>query len=255
MRSFNGKNKYYLILMAVIASFIFCTQATEIIYFAHIAKGDDFLDKGDFQKAKMKYEKAIRIKPRLYNAYNKLGSLYHYELEEIQKAIEMYLKGLEYAPDDYGLNLNIMNAYFDEEDFERAQFYYMKLSYKSDKTYHSFPKEALKKMFKDVEESDIMNFCYKYLLVNPADVSLHEELAEIYKNKLDYEKWEIEVKKILQYASFEEIKAPYYFDLGSIYYHYGQFEASLEQFQLSKEAGFPVPQEIFDNVRSKIKNN
>ena len=144
MRRFKGKNIYYLILVSVVASFIFCSQATEIIYFAHISKGDDFLDKGDFQKAKIQYEKAIRIKPHLYDAYNKLGSLYHYELEEIQKAIEMYLKGLEYAPDDYGLNLNIMNAYFDIGRNDDGIRHYVKLSkIKSEKNIYSFTIEWL----------------------------------------------------------------------------------------------------------------
>ena len=74
------------------------------------------------------YKKALGLNPRISELYNKVGYIYQYELNNTINAIEMYLKGLEYEPNDYGLNLNIMYAYFSKEDITNGIKHYKVLS-------------------------------------------------------------------------------------------------------------------------------
>ena len=58
---------------------------------------------------------------------------------------------------------------------------------------------------------------------------------------------------LIKYLKNDQEKGRFYFDLGSIYYHYEKYEESKEQFLLSRNLGFPVPKEIFDNLDKKIR--
>ncbi|MEJ2629244.1 MAG: tetratricopeptide repeat protein [bacterium] len=253
IKLFRKINLYYVLILLVIL-LINCLQRREMNYLAHIAQGDKLRNKGEYQKAKIQYEKAIKINPYSKDAYRHLGTLYQYQLENNKKAIEIFLKGLEYAPDDFGLNLNLMYAYMNQGELDNALYRYKKLAeIRSENQKYSFPKQALEKLFRDMKESEIINFCHKYLLINPTDLRLHETLASIYKRSLDYENWEKQVKAVLKYHYTEQAKKGYYFDLASIYAHYEQYQKALKYFELSKQAGFPVPQEIFDDLDQKIQ--
>jgi tetratricopeptide (TPR) repeat protein len=250
----NKKLNLYYVLIFLVVFFIQCAQFKEMRYLMCIAKGDDFLENGEIYKAKRQYEKAIKIKPYSKEAYNQLGHLYRRELNDTQKAIEVYQKGLKYAPNDYGLNLNIMYAYFDNNEIDKGIKHYITLSkITTEKHRFSFSIDALEKIFKDMNDEEKIAFCKKYLNINPTDLALHETLASIYKRSLDYENWEKQVKAVLKYHYTEQAKKGYYFDLASIYAHYEQYQKALKYFELSKQAGFPVPQEIFDDLEKKIQ--
>ena len=53
------------------------------------------------------YEKAIALNSRKVDLYLGVGKIYQYKLNDKKKAVEVYNRGLSYAPTDYGMNLNI----------------------------------------------------------------------------------------------------------------------------------------------------
>ena len=228
----------------------FSSQAGE---YEHIAKAALFEKKGKFQAAIREYEKAINIAPHLVDVYGSIGYIYQYKLMKNRKAIEIYLKGLELDPNNYGLNLNIMYAYFDQGDLKNAIKHYEVLSkIRTDNDRYSFPRDTAQKLTKDMKKQDVVDFCKKYLAMNPTDIILREILVAVYKDREEYKNAEAELHDILKYG-YET--GSVYFDLGTCNYHFGHYQKSLEFFLKAKELGAYIPQSFFDKVHKKIKEN
>ena len=100
-------NKFIMVTIFVILLFpiqiAFC--ASEDL---HIEKGALAEKEGNFETAVIEYRKAIEANPKLISVYYSLGGIYQYKLKNYRASVEIYKKGLKHAPNDYGLNLNIM---------------------------------------------------------------------------------------------------------------------------------------------------
>lgn len=217
----------------------------------HISKGAMFLKQGKIQEAISEYEEAIKENPHLVDTYISLGYIYQYELKNNLKAIEIYLEGLKQEPDNYSLNLNIMYAYFGHGDTGKAIKHYELLSnIESKNKRYSFPKDAVYKIIQDMTKEETLDFCKKYLAMNPTDTTLREILVNIYKKERDYENAECELQAMLRYG---HETSNVYFDLGACNYNLGRYKEALEFFSRAKQLGAYVPQEFFDRLHKEIE--
>jgi tetratricopeptide (TPR) repeat protein len=248
------RNIIKISLLLTILTVNYCSQSKEIQYYAYLSNGDKCNRNCDFEEAEKLYKKAVEIKPNSEEAYQKLGSLYQYDIKNMQKAIDTYSQGLEYFPNNFNLNLNIMYAYFNQNQIDAAiKHYKIVAANRPNNIDFSFPKESLDLIISEFNDEEIVEYCNKFLSINPTDKNLREELVKLYKNKLDYANWEKEVIVLIKYLKNDQEKGRFYFDLGSIYYHYEKYEESKEQFLLSRKTGFPVPKKIFDKLDEKLK--
>ena len=227
-----------------------CSELGESGYYLLLASGDQFLKHGMVQKAIIEYEKAIDKNPELAYAYLSLGHLYQYKLKNNPKAIQVYSEGLQQAPNEYSLNLNIMYAYFDEGNLEKGINHYKTLSdLRPEKETYSFPRKVINIITADMKDDEIINFCKNYLSINPSDCMLREKLADIYKGRQEYGKAKKQLEAILR--STNHVSASILFDLGTCYYNLGDLQEALEYFKKAKDMGAWVPEEIFKKIRER----
>jgi tetratricopeptide (TPR) repeat protein len=219
--------------------------------FQHMAKGDLFLKQGNLNSAIREYEKAIAEAPNFVEAYNSLGLVYQYEIKDYSKAIEVYSKGLTIAPNNYSLNINIMYSYFSERDIDNGIKHYETLStIRAEHKRYYFPWDAINEITKHMNEEEVIDFCKRYLVMNPTDLTLREILVDIYKNRREYKKAEIQLQAMLQYG---DERGSVYFDLGTCNYNLGRKKKALEFFIKAQELGTHVPQGFFDKLHKEIE--
>jgi hypothetical protein len=217
-----------------------------------IMKGAKAEEDQKYKEAVLFYLKALDLNPRIVELYKKVGYIYQYELNDIDKAIEIYLKGLEYKRNDYAMNLSIMHAYFIKGDLYNGIKHYKILSaIRKDNQRYSFPRKVLDSMTKKMTEEQIIDFSKKYLAINPTDVILRNILADIYMRKGKYEMAKEQFNSMLD---FGYIDGKGYFGLAVCNYYLGEYEESLNNFAKSKELGEDVPEEYIDMVKKKINN-
>jgi len=240
-----------LLLLEAIHMDLHCSELDESGYFLLLASGDQFLKQGMVKKAIIEYEKAIDENSKLAYAYLSLGYLYQYEMKNNPKAIQIYLEGLQVSPNDYPMNLNIMYAYFNEEELEKGINQYITLSnLRSEEKTFSFPREVINILTADMEDKEIINFCNKYLSINPSDNMLREKLAGIYKGRQEYGKAKKQLEAIQR--STTQVSAYILFDLGTCHYNLGNPHAALEYFKKAKDSGARVPEEIFTKIEDEM---
>jgi tetratricopeptide (TPR) repeat protein len=224
------------------------SQASE---YEHFQKADYLFNQGKFEEAIKEYELAIDENPELVAVYNRLGYIYQYELNDTQKAIEIYLKGLQKENSNYSLNLNIMHAFFEQENIPKGIKHYKILSdIRSEKDRYSFPRETINMITKDLGQDEVIGFCKEYLSINPTDKMLREVLSRIYMGKKDYKNARTELEAMLRYgyeAGFV------YFDLGVCSYYLGQYDNALTLLSTAKQLGEYVPEEYFEMVKQRIE--
>jgi tetratricopeptide (TPR) repeat protein len=224
------------------------------------ASGDYYLITGSlaekinwYSMAISQYEKAIALNPRDTNLYISVGNIYQCKLNDKRRAIDLYKRGLSYTPTDYGMNLNIMYAYFDTNDFDKAIEHYIVLSKIDGESFHNFPRDALKKIFIKYNKEEVIIFCKKYLTINPGDIILREKLSEIYMDRKDYKKARPEYEAILKYSRKYDNVGSIYFSLAVCDYYLGSYKSSYEYLDKAKELGESVPDQYFEMVREKLK--
>ncbi|MCI0468649.1 MAG: tetratricopeptide repeat protein [Nitrospirae bacterium] len=65
----------------------------------HNRLGNEYCDRGEFNKAIKEYEEAVKIYPKYVDAYYNLGVTYYHDLKDYQKAAHNFQKFLEYEPE------------------------------------------------------------------------------------------------------------------------------------------------------------
>jgi tetratricopeptide (TPR) repeat protein len=95
----------------------------------------------------------------------------------------------------------------------------------------------------------IIEFCRKYLDMNPTDNILREKLAEAYKKQKDYELAEKKFSILLDQG---EHYGTIYFNLGICNYHIEKYEDSLLNLKKAKDLCVDVPDEFFTKLEQKI---
>ena len=240
-----------LIIISILIPAFSC--ANELSALLILAKGQKYEKSGKFQEAIAEYEKALRVDPRSKHVYMSLGHIYQYGLNDKNKAIEYFKKGLTYAPNDYDISLNIMYAYFDVGDFKNALNTYELLSKSDHKQIHTFSTYALNKVLFKMNEDESIKFCKKYLAMNPGDNILREKLANIYMDKNDYPNARLEYEAILEHSDRLDNVGPIHFGLAVCDYYSGHYQSSLDHLIKAKASGEYVPDQYIEMVREELK--
>ena len=244
-------SKKYLILFFLSITIVILSQNMSANELGHIKRGAIEEKRGDYIKAIEEYKKALVYNPKLIEVYISIGNIYHQKLNDNKMAYKIYLKGLEIAPYDFKLNLNLIYLYFTDNDIESGIKHYKMLSkINQDNKEFSFTREIINNIFQHKDEKEILEFCNKYLAINPSDNILREKLAVLYKKQKKYELAEKELKYLLdQGYSYSMI----YFDLGVCSYHLEKYNDSLKYLNKAKELGEYVPDTFFNQLNQKIE--
>lgn len=243
--------KISLLISASIFISVFAS-ADDPSIFLKLAQGQQYEKIGKYQEALAEYESAMREDPRNEHVYMSLGLIYQYKLNDKKKAIEFYKKGIGYAPNNYGMSLNLMYAYFDVGDFGNAVRLYEQVSNMQHKSLHTFPKDALRTIFLNMNEEEVICFCKNFLSINPGDSILREKLSELYIERKDYKNARPQFEARLKYSRTTDNLGPTYFGLAVCDYYLEQYLSSIDYLDKAKAAGEYVPDQYFEMVREKI---
>jgi tetratricopeptide (TPR) repeat protein len=216
-----------------------------------IAIGVEYERNHNFIKAAENFEKALEINPKIVELYKKIGDIYHYKVKDLNKAIDFYIKGLRLRENDYGMNLNLMYAYFKFNDVENGLKKYKLLSkLRKNGQKYSFPNKIVEQIISGLEEDKQIKFCKEYLLINPTDKTLIEFLSDIYFSRKDYinAKQKLDALIDQSYANGET-----YFKKAVCNYYLGLYNEALENFKNADKLGENVPEEYLEMVKNKMK--
>jgi len=240
--------KWYLIFFLIMFSSInsFAQDAWD-----HIGKGSFLEEKGFLKEAVKEYETAIEIDPKNAHVYISVGSIYENDLNKKDRAIEVYKKGLLNCPDDYALNLRMMNFYFDKDEIKKGLRQYEILSkIKPSKNHHAFRTEVLERVTRGIDDENKLKLNKKYLDLNEKDVVLRKALVKHYMYKKDYNS---ALAELNEYLNAGQKDVFFYRNLGSCYYVLGRKKDALCALKKARELGARLPQEVFDKLNSELK--
>ena len=87
---------------------------------AHNNLGNTLRDLKKFDGSVQEYEEAIRLAPHTISAYANLGSVYQYQQASIDKAIDVYKRGIEANPESVDMYILLALAYEQKQDNTNA---------------------------------------------------------------------------------------------------------------------------------------
>lgn len=87
---------------------------------AHNNLGNTLRDLKKFEGSIQEYEEAIRLAPHTLSSYANLGSVYQYQQSSVDKAIDVYKRGIEANPESVDLYILLALAYEQKEDKTNA---------------------------------------------------------------------------------------------------------------------------------------
>jgi tetratricopeptide (TPR) repeat protein len=217
-----------------------------------ILKGAKLEKNSNFNKAIAEYRKALDENPNLIEVYKSIGNIYLHRLNNPKKAITIYINGLKYSENDYGLHLGAMSSYFKDGDFDNGIKHYILLANikDSEQRRYFFPRKVADRIIKDMNDDQVMSFCEKYLAINQTDIILREILAAIYKKNNDYKNIRIQYEIMLN-AGYN--KGVSYFNLAVCEYNLGDYKKALHYLTAAKKEGEDVPSNYFNMIKSKIE--
>jgi len=211
--------------------------------------GNEYYDKGDYDKAIDCYQKAIDIKPD-DEAYYNMGIVYDAK-GDYDKAIEYYQKAIELNPNDNETYYNMGNAYYNKGDYEKAIECYQKAIEinPDDEAYYNM---GLAYYNKGDYEKAIE--CYqKAIEINPDDEAYYN-MGIVYDAKGDYDKAIEYYQKAIDIQPNDEA----YNNMGIAYKNKGNYDKAIECYQkaieLDKQYVLPKYnlQELFRDRLDKI---
>lgn len=238
-------------ILGVIVLILFWVGLVSANEWVHMAKGSELLKQGKEIEAIKEFEKAIDENPSIIEAYQKIGYIYQYEIKNLQKAIKVYSKGLEYEPDDYQLNLNLMYAYFKLDEKEKAIKAYKKVAkLRPDDTKFSFPKSKLIVFLENMKMTNKIKFCKELLSVNPTDTTIRKLLAEMHLEQKDYQEAKKHFEMLIKNG---DASGDVYYGLGITNYYLKEYNFALENLSKAEKLGEYVPEQYFRMVKGKLK--
>jgi tetratricopeptide (TPR) repeat protein len=86
----------------------------------HIARADNYFQKGDFESARIEYLNALRLDTASVPAIKGLGAIY-FERGSFRAAIPFLLRAEELTPDDLQTRLRLGQVYFAARQFDKAR--------------------------------------------------------------------------------------------------------------------------------------
>ena len=217
----------------------------------YIEKASRYEINSEYKKAAEYYEKALGIDANIFELYKKIGDIFQYEIKDYNKAIDIYVKGLNLRSDDFGINLSLMNAYFKNNDIKKGIYRYEFLSsIRKQNQKLSFPVNVVDTLTRNMNDEMVINFCENYLQKNTTDTILRKRIADILIKKKEYYKAIIHLEILIKDGYIE---GEIYFMLAVCNYHSGNYQNALNNFDKAKDLGEEVPDEYVKMVKDEIR--
>lgn len=99
---------------------------------------------GEMEKAESFFKQSISLELRKNPSYAFLGNIYH-KRQEVEKAIEYWIKAYSYRPDDETVCLNLASSYFSKDMKFQSMLFYEK--------YLKFAKDKAASYYKEIKHS------------------------------------------------------------------------------------------------------
>ncbi len=209
--------------------------------------------RGNYGKAIKYYKKALSNDDSTARLYLKIGNVYKLNMHDEKKALTTYLKGIEYFPNNYDLNLFAMQLFFKLDDVQNGFVYYKKCSsIKSDFGIHSIPYSIVLKLEKEKSKNEFVDFCVKTLILNPADNNLRRELARYYFNNGDALNAKKEYEALIKYG---DRRGGVYLSLGLCNYNLGEYYEAIDNLEIAKNLGVEYAEKNIKTIKEKISTN
>jgi len=109
--------------------FLLLLSASVVIYgcgsdeekkLAHLEKGKEYFEKGEYKSAQIEFKNAIQIDPRFTEAYSQLAET-NFRLGDARGAIQAYFKVAELDPDDLDAQLKLSTFYLLGKKYDEAR--------------------------------------------------------------------------------------------------------------------------------------
>ena len=197
---------------------------------------DNISDSDSLKKAIYCYERIIKFNPLDFNAFNRLGIVYHFYLDDYKKALKYYNMGLEINPEFNKIYVNRAVLFTDLKRFEEALLDYdkslelMQNNGSTNEQYAIFYQNKARLYFKMSEFEKSLSAINKGIEFNSERIELYENRAELYEflSKQDDAK-----KDYLKVISLQSKDAYGYWYSGTLYSHIFMFNEAIESFTKS----------------------
>ncbi|MBS9766998.1 MAG: tetratricopeptide repeat protein [Flavobacteriaceae bacterium] len=186
---------------------------------AYFDKAFEYGNKGDFDKAKKYYLKAIKEDDKYVEAYDNLGVIYR-SLSEYEKAIESYQKSVKIYPNGVMAHQNLVSVYIIKKEYQKA-----------------------------IEE------CHTILKISPNNPEGYFGLANGYMMLYDFDKALVNANKALEL--YEKTNSHHiadgYYMVGLIHYYKKDVENAKKYLKIAKSKGVKIHPKIENELFSEEK--
>jgi len=144
----------------------------------HILLGGAYCELGRYSESLAEYKRAIVLNPTNATAYDRMGWLYHFKLQEYARALAAYKTALALAPTDPGLYLRMARSYEKlGRSVEAIAAYQKSLALKPDADVYGWLAGAYTEADRLPEAID----AHKKSLLLKQDADVYNSLALVYK--------------------------------------------------------------------------
>jgi ATP-dependent Clp protease ATP-binding subunit ClpA len=147
--------------------------------------GNDLYARGEYDKAIAQYKEAVALDPTYVSAYYNLGLCYK-NLEDPENTAFYFHKNLELDTDDTDA-LNTMGIHFyDHQEYDESERYYLKALEKNDRLYYVYYNLALIERERGNQEKRL-EYLLHALKISPGYSLALNEIGNYYYDMSDYE--------------------------------------------------------------------
>lgn len=226
--------------------------------------GKAYENKKEFEKAIYYYKKAIKADAYYDYLWNRIGNIYQYDLEDMDNAIDCYIKNLEKDSTATFTYVNIGNIYYNQDKYAEAMEYYQK-SFNSDSTdaqalvFYGIcnymlqkPEIAFEYYHKGLKQDPTYSTAYNQLGIYYRDKEMYKEAIQQYLTAFEKDstyfkafykigdiynyytdEYELAEKAYLKYLEFDKTNSDLYLELGNSLYYQKKYDESLKAFMES----------------------
>ncbi len=163
--------------------------------YLHLQEGRKYLEEGELQQARQKFQYAIEFDDQLGWAYFYLGDIHDRSGEE-EQAMRYYYQALEVEPDVPNFSYRLGHKYFQKQDYETAIMYFERV------------------LELDPSESLLANSLHYLARLR---IKMNNYIAGFYYYEMYLEQYPADFHSVLT--------------LADLYYEHGLFEKALEHYQ------------------------
>lgn len=204
--------------------------------------GELYREKGQPEKARYWFEKALERHPDSLNAYYHLARLME-EQEDYPGMVKVYETLIRFAPNNPDLRCNLGNAYYyTGQPAEAMAHYAAALQLGKDNQWKAMVAQNMGNIESDYLQNPSAAIAYYEMasLLNPADVENYIQLGLLHFQKEDFETSEMVYRKALQFAPRHP---KLYSNLGYLRWMAGDTDQALSLYEkaISLDSDYEIP--------------